>query len=121
MGEENTNVSILMNFQGCKSMFICILFRSRAIFTRDPPLLIQSEEMQIWQKHGGFRGGGVPGDVGRRRVLPGGERGRVGAGVDELLVRSEFTPRPSQIGARSLRPEIPARGRNFRPTGSSGP
>ena len=78
------------------------------------------EEMQIRQKHGGFRGGGVLGEVGRRRVLPGGERGRVGAGVDELLVRSEFTPRPSQIGARSLRPEIPARRRKFRPTGNSG-
>ena len=28
--------------------------------------------------------------------------------VEELLVRSKFTPRPSQKGARSLRPEIPA-------------
>ena len=65
------------------------------------------EEMQIRQKHERIRGGGGPGEVGRRRVLPGGERGRVGAGVDELLVRSEFTPRPSQIGARSLRTEIP--------------
>ena len=43
------------------------------------------------------------------------EREDEGAGVEELLVKSEFTPRPSQKGARSLRPEIPARGRNFRP------
>ena len=67
------------------------------------------EEMQIRPRTGGIRGGGGPVKVGRWQVLPGGEREWGAREVEELLVMSKFTPRPSKRGARSLGPEIPAR------------
>ena len=83
--------------------------------------------MRIRPKTGEIRGGGGPVKVGRRQVLPGGERELGAREVEELLVRSKFTPRPSQKGARILRPEIPAQGaelpapRKFRPLGAEFP
>ena len=79
-----------------------------------------AEEMRIRPRTGGIRGGGGPVEVGRRQVLPGGERRR-GRGRWKNCSREAVHPAAQLKGARSLRPEIPAQGAELLAPGNSGP
>ena len=78
------------------------------------------KEMQIRRKDGKIRDGGGPTEVGGGKGSRAGEK-RVGArGWKNRSRRRQFTPRPSTYGARSLRPEVPAREAEIPGTGNSG-